>query len=73
MRILVSALAFVLAAKLVIMTANGVAITDYPSMERCERAWAELQRAWLEEAKAKAPTGYHVVVPPTLTAICVPA
>jgi hypothetical protein len=67
------ALALAVSAKLVIATANGVTVTDYPSIERCEQARAALERAWLDKARAKVPSGYHLVAPPAITAVCIPA
>ena len=59
-------------AKLVIATANGVAITDYPSAARCERARVEFLVAWRKEAEASAPPGYHLVEASAPRAICIP-
>jgi hypothetical protein len=60
------------AAKLVITTAHGVAVTDYPSMERCEAARAELIRRWTEEAKKASPPGAHLISLGS-SAMCIPA
>lgn len=60
------------AAKLVLVTAAGVAVTDYPSMERCVAARDAAIASWKAEAERNAPSGYHVVLPPTFRAICIP-
>jgi hypothetical protein len=65
------AAAAVVSVKLFVMTANGVAITDYPSMARCEQARTELLKRVLEEAKKDVPKGYRLVAPPTVTAMCI--
>jgi hypothetical protein len=65
-------LAVAIAAKLVIATANGVAVTDYPSMERCEKARAELLAQWQSEMQKGAPSNYRILVATPFHAMCIP-
>ena len=61
-----------LPAKLVITTANGVTVTDYPSLARCEVARAALITAWLKDAESRVPSGYKMTQPPPVSAVCIP-
>jgi hypothetical protein len=67
-----SALAISQGAKLVLITANGVAITDYRSMEECRAARAALIEQWHAEQESAVPPGYKIVVPAPLHVICIP-
>jgi hypothetical protein len=73
MRALTVVTAAVVAAKLVIMTPNGVAVTDFQTMNQCEQARAILLQKVLNDAEARAPKGYHVLLPPATSAVCIPA
>lgn len=58
-------------AKLVILFGGqAAAITDYPSMARCGRAKADLERQALEKAQHDMP-GYKVISL-SITAYCIP-
>jgi hypothetical protein len=72
MRILVFALMLVVAAKLVITTSHGVAVADYPSIERCEQARAVLIEKWKQEAERNSPAGTHLISLGS-SAVCIPA
>jgi hypothetical protein len=57
--------------KMIIFSSGSIAVTDYPSRERCEAAKIELAAAVLRLAEERAPKGYHVVAPPPVTAVCI--
>jgi hypothetical protein len=59
-------------AKMVVATANGVAITDYSSLERCRIAREALIKAWLADAQSRAPAGYRMSQSPPMSAVCIP-
>jgi hypothetical protein len=42
-------------------------------MDRCEQARTILLQQVLKDAEARAPKGYHVLLPPATSAVCIPA
>jgi hypothetical protein len=67
-----NALIALMAAKLVISTAHGVAVTDYSSMERCEAARAALVAQWTKEAERNSPPNTRLISLGS-SAVCIPA
>ena len=60
-------------AKMVVVTASGVAVTEYKSGESCRLARDELLSQWKSEAEQGLPSGYRVVIPAAFHVFCIPA
>ena len=59
-------------AKLVIRTPNAIAVTDYATIERCERARTVFLAQVRKDAEASVPSGYHLIKAPDVSATCIP-
>jgi hypothetical protein len=68
---LLFAAAAVQPTKMLVTTAHGAAITDFASMEQCERARRSLLIAWRVEQERKATLeGFKIVSLAPITIVC---